>query len=145
MGRIDRDALRAHLLAMDEAATVLRSKIGWSAEDLRGDPTKLWVVAHGLQLATQNALGVAAHIGGALLPGRTADDYRDALLTLGELGVVDRDFAERIAPMAGLRNIIVHGYLRLQAERLLDTLQHLDDFRMFATAIDAFLAANPGL
>ena len=145
MGRLDRDAVREHLLALEEAVAVLRTKADWTPAELRDEPTKLWVVAHGLQLAIQNVVDIAAHIGASLRSGASAADYRDAILALAEWGVLERPFAGRIAPMAGLRNIIVHGYLRLQVERLVDALGNLDDFGTFARAIHAFLAANPGL
>ena len=36
--------------------------------------------------------------------------YRDSFLMLAGLGVYPTDFAEAIAPSAGLRNILVHDY-----------------------------------
>ena len=34
------------------------------------------------------------------------------------LGVIDRDLAERLAPSAGLRNVLVHAYVDLDLARL---------------------------
>lgn len=43
-------------------------------------------------------------------PRTTRLTYRDSFLMLADLGVYPADFAERIAPSAGLRNILVHDY-----------------------------------
>lgn len=145
MARLDRESVVAHLADLEEAVAVLRRAAGWTARDLAGDTARLWVVAHGLQVAIQNVVDISAHVGAALRAGAAADDYRDAILALGSLGVLDTAFVARIAPMAGLRNIIVHGYLRLEAARLVDALGQLDDFATFARGIDAFLAQNPDL
>lgn len=145
MGRLDRDSVMAHLLSMEEAVAVLRGTASWTESDLRADTVRLWAVAHGLQLAIQNIIDIAAHLGAALRSGVAAEDYRATILAIGDLGVVDPTFAVRIAPMAGLRNIIVHGYLRLQVERLVEALAHLDDFGTFAGDVRAFIEANPTL
>lgn len=145
MRKLDREAINEHLAALEEATAVLHGTATWTAQDLAADTGRLWIVAHGLQIAIQNVLDVAAHIGAALRSGASIGDYRGAVLALGELGVLDADFAQRIAPMAGLRNIIVHGYLRLEADRLVQAIGQLDDFATFAQAVEAFLAQNHGL
>ncbi len=38
-------------------------------------------------------------------------DYYESILRLGELDVLPADFAKRLAPLAGFRNILVHEYL----------------------------------
>ncbi|MBM4401717.1 MAG: DUF86 domain-containing protein [Candidatus Cloacimonetes bacterium] len=40
-------------------------------------------------------------------------DYTETFLKLGELMVLPKDFAEEIAKSAGFRNVIVHGYNRI--------------------------------
>lgn len=38
-------------------------------------------------------------------------DYYDAILRMGELEVLQADFARRLAPVAGFRNVLVHEYV----------------------------------
>ena len=48
--------------------------------------------------------------------------------------------AAKIAPMAGLRNILVHDYLDIDREKLYDLLRtHLDDFKEFGRHIAKLL------
>lgn len=142
--RLDREAIQTHLRHLSEVIRELRRKGKPTATDLLASTDLLWFVAHGLQMAIQDVIDVATHMA-VELSAEAPDDYRSAIVALGRLHVLDEGFAAEIAPMAGLRNILVHGYLRLDAQRLGDALSHLDDLTEFARAIAAFLAANPKL
>lgn len=51
-------------------------------------------------------------------------------------GFLPIDLAQRLMPMAGLRNILVHDYLDLDRGKIYDLLQDcLEDFEQFATQI----------
>jgi uncharacterized protein YutE (UPF0331/DUF86 family) len=67
---------------------------------------------------------------------------RDALITLGGQGVVPVPFAERIAPMAGLRNLLVHGYLTIDRRELYRHLSRVEDFSEFIRYIHAYLSTS---
>jgi uncharacterized protein YutE (UPF0331/DUF86 family) len=142
--RLDRASILTHLRHLREVVQELRRKGRITADDLKGSTETLWFVAHGLQMATQGVVDVAMHMVVAL-SAEAPDDYRSAIEALRRLHVLDEAFADRIAPMAGLRNILVHGYLRLDADRLADALDHLDALGTFSDGIMAFLAANPKL
>jgi uncharacterized protein YutE (UPF0331/DUF86 family) len=59
---------------------------------------------------------------------------------LRELGIVTSRFAERFRGVAGFRNILVHGYLGTDPERLHDMLNSgLDDFVEFAQHVETYL------
>jgi uncharacterized protein YutE (UPF0331/DUF86 family) len=67
---------------------------------------------------------------------------RHSVLRLAELGVLPADFARRFAPIAGFRNVLVHGYLELDWELVYEHLREVADFRTFANAIRAWLTAR---
>lgn len=69
------------------------------------------------------------------------DSYREGVIVLGRLGVLSEEFAERIAGMAGFRNILVHDYLDVDlgiVKQLLD--ERLDDFRKFGQQVQDHVA-----
>ncbi len=140
--RLDRESIDAHLHHLRTIVQELSRKGPVTPQQLQASTERLWFVAYGLQIAAQNAIDVALRIV-VSLSGEAPDDYRAALEGLGRLHVMDEESAARIAPMAGLRNILVHGYLRLDVDRLADALSHLGDLTEFARGIEAFLAANP--
>lgn len=50
---------------------------------------------------------IIAELGDVTLP---VIRYRDTFLALAELGIYPKEFGEKIAPSAGLRNALVHEY-----------------------------------
>ena len=44
---------------------------------------------------------------------KTADDFQSTFRILAEAGILPSDFAERIAPVVGLRNMLVHRYEKI--------------------------------
>ena len=138
-GEIDVHVIRRHLAALRESLHVLGLHSGVSAEDLDADTESRWIVERGLQLCAQNALDIATHI--AASRGRDVPEYASAIDELGRLGVLDRRFAAEFRNVAGFRNVLVHGYLDVDLNVLCSLLnQHLGDFEVFATQVEAYLA-----
>ena len=81
-----------------------------------------------------------AHLA-AELSAEVPDDYYRGFIRLGELGVLPRDLAERLAPSAGLRNRLVHEYDILDDGRVLASIGRvLDEYPRYVQAIDAYLS-----
>ena len=70
---------------------------------------------------------------------RKPADYYEAILLIGELGIIPPSFARKIAPMAGFRNILVHEYLVLDWGEVYNNLQRLNDLEQFAQLIRNWL------
>ncbi|MGH7313482.1 MAG: type VII toxin-antitoxin system HepT family RNase toxin [Candidatus Rokuibacteriota bacterium] len=137
-GQADTAVVRRHLLALDGAVQRLRRHAGRPLSALAADADVQWVVERGLQLCAQNALDVATHL--AASAGRDTPDYASAVDALGELGVLPREFAQRFRGVAGFRNVLVHGYLGVDLQRLHELLNSgLDDFVEFARHVERFL------
>jgi uncharacterized protein YutE (UPF0331/DUF86 family) len=140
-GSPDTATLRRHLLALDEALAQLAKHTGRPVEVLAQDLDERWAVERGLQLCVQGALDIATHL--AASSGRDVPDYTTAIEELGRLGVVPQDLAHRLRPLAGFRNVLVHGYLRLDLRRVHEVLNvHLDDIRELARHVNARLVAS---
>ena len=137
-GQPDLLVVRRHLLALDGAVRQLRHHAGRPLSALRADPDAQWTVERGLQLCAQNALDIATHL--AASAGRDAPDYASAVDALATLGVLPTEFAHRFRGVAGFRNVLVHGYLGVELERVHVLLNAgLDDFVEFARHVESFL------
>jgi uncharacterized protein YutE (UPF0331/DUF86 family)/predicted nucleotidyltransferase len=120
------------LVSLHEKVELLRPLQHVSLKELTADPLRWNGTLHLLQLSIEHVTDIGAH----LLAGRglaVPDDYRQIILKLGEgAGPLPFEFAQRIAPMAGFRNIVVHRYLTVDPERVSDLLYyHLSDFDEF--------------
>lgn len=137
-GHMDEATVRRHLLALDEALTELGRHVGQVQEVLLTNLSERWSVERGLQIAVQNVLDIATHL--VASAGIDAPDYASALAELGRLGAVPPALALKLRPLAGFRNALVHGYLRLDLARVHAVLnEHLEELREFAREIERYL------
>jgi len=58
-------------------------------------------------------------------------DYYDAIMRLGEAGILSSKFAKKLAPIAGFRNILVHDYLDINWDEVYNNLHQLQDISKF--------------
>lgn len=103
------------------------------------DTIRYWAVLHGLQIAVQHI----ADIGGHILTNQNLavpESYKEIIIEMGRNKVIPFEFADQIKGMAGLRNVIVHGYLSVDPELIWNVLEnHLDDFKTFSIHIYDYL------
>ena len=138
-GRPDPEVIRKHIAALREALSNLRRHAGRSAPELRADADLRWIVERGLQLCVQNALDIATHLAAA--SGLDSPDYATAIDRLAEIEVLSTEFASRLRPMAGFRNVLVHGYLQVDLGVLARVWhEKLDDLDEFAVRVETYIA-----
>lgn len=95
-----------------------------------------------LQEAIEAALDVNAHLI-AELGAEVPDDYYGGFVRLGALGVLPPEFAESLAPFAGLRNRLVHEYDALDDAKVLASIATiLEQYPRYIAAVEAFLASR---
>jgi uncharacterized protein YutE (UPF0331/DUF86 family) len=100
------------------------------------------IVARNLEVAAQCCIDICHRIIAIEGVQKPRDD-REAILRMGELGVLPPDFAGQLAPIAGFRNILIHQYLALDWDEVYDNLRKLDDLSRFAALVRAWLADRP--
>lgn len=136
---VDREVVARRLRELDRRLGALQAI---AATHDRGDyvadlALQAQVERH-LQLAVQAAIDIAAHIV-AQDTAAVPDDYGDTFVVLAREGLVDADLADRLRWAAGLRNVLVHGYVEVDHDTVWASLDELDDLRTFAAAIVAYL------
>ena len=136
---LDRQVIEAHLQNMEEALANLGRYRDLSLQELRKDLSLVWIAEKGLQILIQNLLDIGAHVLASEIKNDW-DDYGEIIFKLGHHGILPMDFSERIQGMAGLRNILIHEYLRVDVPKLYDYLKNrLGDFTEFMSYIQEYL------
>ncbi len=107
--------------------------------DFDEDPYLRDIVERNLEVSAQCCIDISHRII-SLEGARKPIDYYDAILRMGELGVLQTDFARHLAPVAGFRNVLVHEYVAVDWDEVYDTLHCLEDFERFATSVRRWLA-----
>jgi uncharacterized protein YutE (UPF0331/DUF86 family) len=108
------------LRRLREYVALLRKLRGRSREEFIEDPFVTGNVERYLQLAIQVVLDVSNPIVADDRLG-AVEEYRDAIRLLGQNGYLERDLAQRLMPMDGLRNILVHDYLDIDRGKIAPT------------------------
>jgi len=86
-------------------------------------------------------LDIATHVSAS--EGHDVGDYTAAIDRLADIGILPRAFAARFRPIAGFRNVVVHGYLEVDLHVVHTVLNvHLDDFVEYAGFVEAWLGGR---
>jgi|SRR3990172_3006753 len=125
------DRINQRLKKLLEYVEILNGFGRITREELEQEVQKRGAVERYLQLAAEVVLDVA-NLLNAEYKFRPAKDSADSILILGEVGVLEKGFAQELAKMAGFRNILVHDYLEIDytvvAVILSDKLTDLEKF-----------------
>ncbi len=106
-----------------------------SVDRLRDDVREKRFVEHTLQIAIQSALDVASHIASDQRLGEP-ETNRALFQLLARADVISTDLSERLAEMAGFRNVLVHGYDDVQVQIVEDVVRnHLGDLDEFVASV----------
>ena len=107
-------------------------------EEFLKDPYLRDIVERNLEVAAQVCIDIANRII-SIEQLEKPQDYYEAILRLGEAEVLPRDFAQRLAPLAGFRNILVHEYLDISWDEVYKNLQELGDLYKFMDHVKQWL------
>lgn len=98
-----------------------------------------------LQTTIEACIDIAFHII-ASKSLRVVEHNKDAILLLGEKGIIEKNLANRIAGATDMRNVLVHGYSHIDLDLFFKALtEDLEDLKEFAHQINSFLEKNPSV
>lgn len=138
-----KDEIVSKLEMLGRYLRILRGYQSHSLEELKVDPTLRGAVERYMEVALECCLDVGEMII-SKEKARKPESYREVIEILGELGVLPKDFAEKFAPAASLRSILVHMYARVDIEKIYEYLQNnLEDINEFAKFIAKYLEKLP--
>ncbi len=116
---------------LSERLARLQPLRGRARSDFDQDPYLRDIVERNLEMAAQCCIDISHRII-SLEGAQKPVDYYDAILRMGELGVLPAGFARHLAPLAGFRNILVHEYLAIDWDEVYRALHRLEDLEQFA-------------
>ena len=132
------DVIKERLREIDENLKILAELKELDKEKFKSDPKIFKLAEHCLQISIQALLDICQYIIASNNWQRPRDN-REAINIIAANGIIPRDFAKRILPMAGLRNLLIHEYLKINLDKIYRYLQKLGDFRAFQKHIIKFL------
>ena len=107
-------------------------------EELLQDSYLQDIIERNLEVAAQSVIDIANRI--ISIEGlEKPRDYYEAIKRLGEAGILALDFSEKLAPIAGFRNILVHDYLDINWDEVYNNLHQLNDISRFMEQIKKWM------
>ena len=135
------ESVRQRLLKLEETVSGLEQVIASRRTVRETELLDAWAAERGLQVAAETILDVGNHVLTAHF-GVTPQDYEDIITQLGTCRVIDPELQGRLKGLGGFRNVLVHGYLRIDPTRVEAALQRAPaDFRDFARSLRRWLAS----
>jgi uncharacterized protein YutE (UPF0331/DUF86 family) len=133
------EAVKARLLRLEEVVSRLRDLAGQDPQALRRGFRDAWAAERDLQVAAEIVFDIGNHVLTAHF-GASATDYEDIIARLESHGVIDHPLRERLRGLVGFRNILVHGYLSVDPDRVVEALGKApSEFSDFENAVREWL------
>jgi uncharacterized protein YutE (UPF0331/DUF86 family) len=141
---IDQDIVARRILVLNETLLNLEGlRPHLTAQQLVAEPLVQAALERWIQVAVECCIDLAYHVVSAR--GWTPpDSARGAFESLASHGVIPSELAQRLARAAGMRNILVHDYVRVDRGVLVGALgSALDDLRSFGALVGMLIPAEP--
>lgn len=110
-----------------------------SLDEILEDNFKYHTAERVFQLVVDTIIDVNIHIIKESIVA-APDDLQSTFSTLADHAVLPREFADKIAPIVGLRNRVVHRYESLQRKTFIELLkENFSDFEQYLSLIQKYL------
>ena len=106
-----------------------------SLKELTANNDKRLAAERALFLVAQASIDLAEAYG-RLKSFRRPSSMHEAIAILREHGTIDEKLEERLLKMVGFRNVLTHGYSKIDYEKVMHVLKHgLNDVAQFLRAL----------
>lgn len=127
---LDISKIKNLISEIEENVAVLKEFSAMTLEEFKSDKKNYGLCEHHLRRALEGVLTIGMHIL-SRLPVKTKD-YQEIILSLGKLGIIPEDFAEKNKQLASYRNRMVHIYWEISRDEIYKiNKEHLKDIEKF--------------
>lgn len=136
---VNQAIVQRRLEEMRELLDYLESRSEVKADELRENIELRLAVERALTRVVELASNINAHV--VSVSGRVPPaDYYSTFIDAGAVGLVPPELAERLAPSAGLRNVLVHEYASIDLGRVADSVAAcVTDFGEYVRRVAEYL------
>ena len=139
MTSADRQTVVRKLGYLQKNLQLLDAYQGLTLQEMERSPEKRFSLERLLQTAVETVIDCSRLLV-ALEEWRNLRDERDAVLILGEQGVLPADLAKRLTRAKGFRNVLVHEYVEINPTLILEHLKTgLPDSQAFTVAMATWI------
>lgn len=108
---------------IEEDLLHLKDFVGFSFDDIAKNYNTHKAAERIIEVVVNHAIDINQHIVVECGKGHLSFDFKESFLLLEDLGFYPKEFAERISSSAGLRNILVHDYTKLDEKKFYSSIK----------------------
>jgi len=139
-----REIVEEELKELDEILQELRKYRTITRETFRASLSQQWIIERGLIAAASVIFDITDHILAGEF-GVYAETYEESLAALKEHAVISPELYTQIRGLGGFRNVLIHRYVRIDPEEVLDNYSKgLRVFPTFAAEVLAWMETRTG-
>ena len=136
---LDKTFISNKMRMLSENVNILEQILKDDNENIKTDILKLPAVERYFQRVVDLMVDINTHIINEGDFG-TVDDLQSTFKLLGDSNVLEEFFAQKVSPIVGVRNMLVHRYEKLDKEMFLNNLKrNFGDFKTYLIQIDDYL------
>jgi uncharacterized protein YutE (UPF0331/DUF86 family) len=124
-------------------AQLRRFRARYSPQGVMDDTHLIWALRYGLLEAIQIVIDVSCHLVTRKDLG-APQTYAECVALLREHGYLSPTLATKVRAMVGLRNILVHEYVRVDVTQLFGLLDDVGDLEDFIDAMARYFTGATG-
>lgn len=130
------------LKRLDETVARLREHAQVDVAEYRRDTDLQWIIERGLEVGASIILDIGNHILAGVFQ-ISVEEYEPILERLCEKGVITDDLYADLRGLGGFRNILAHGYLKLDPQLVYEHSRHaLSSFPRFIAEVEHWLSGR---
>lgn len=136
---IDKDLIKNKMYDIQGYYRELEPLLEEESRSIIENTVKLRAIERLFQLIVDAAIDINTHIISES-DFQVPNDYQGTFVTLGENKFLPMDFACKIAPSVGLRNLIVHKYGKVDIKKMVDDIKNdINQYLEYLKHINKFL------
>lgn len=140
---IDNAMVKNRIERIEEDLLHLKDFVSLSFDDIAKNYNTHRTVERIIEIVVNHAIDINQHIIAEQGKGNLPFDFKESFLLLEDLGIYPKEFAEKISKSAGLRNILVHEYTKLDEKKFYSSIKDCyKDYVRYCRYIIDYLKAS---
>ena len=136
---LNKNLIKTKIRSIQEYLVEIEPILSLPKDQVVSNIEKLRALERNFQLIVDAMLDINIHFIRELELG-SPDDLKSTFVILVAGKIIPLDFAQKISPVVGLRNILVHGYEKVDRGLFVDSFQkNRQDFDKYLLLINSFL------
>lgn len=125
-----------------ESLGFLSDYAGWSDERFLNNPEAIRAARYSFIVLAEAASNIATHLCARLLRKAPAT-YVESFTLLADHKLINPELAQRLGQMASFRNLLVHGYSKIDDRKMLQIMRSdLSDLELFIKEVKRLVHAS---